>query len=118
MIGEPRLRFSRIGELDGRAAGLEVERGGDPVARLEPPSRQRLRVAVEVDEAGGDDEPADVDGRRAVETVADRRDRVTVDPHVAHAVEPGLGIDDPATGQHQVVRHEPTSSDPTRQRGP
>ena len=75
-------------------------------------------MAVEVDEARRDDEPADVDGRRAFETVPDRRDRLTVDPHVAHAVEPGLGIDDPTTGQHQVVRHEPTSSDRTPRRGP
>jgi len=66
-------------------------------------------VAVEVDETWGDDEPADVDCR-AVETVADRRDRVTVDPHVAHTVEPGLRIDDPTTSQHRVVRHEPTPS--------
>jgi hypothetical protein len=72
-----------------------------------------VRVAVEVDEARGDNEPADVDGRRAVETVPDRRDRVTVDPHVAHTVEPGLRIDDPPTNQHQVVRHEPTPSDRT-----
>jgi hypothetical protein len=75
-------------------------------------------VAVEVDEARGDDEPADVDGPRAVEPVPDRRDRATVDPHVTHAIEPGLRIDDPTTGQHQVVRHEPTSSDRTPRRGP
>jgi hypothetical protein len=75
-------------------------------------------VAVEVDEARGDNEPTDVDGRPAVETVPDPRDRITVNPHVAHAVEPGLRIDDPTTGQHQVVRHEPTSSDRTPRRGP
>jgi hypothetical protein len=70
-------------------------------------------VAVEVDEAGNDDEPAHVDGRLALETVPDRRNRISIDPHVAHAVLPGLGVDDPTTGQHQVVRHEPTSSDRT-----
>ena len=74
-------------------------------------------MAVEVDEARGDDEPADVDGRRAIETVPDRRHRITVDPHVAHAVEPGLRIDDPTANQHEVVRHEPTSSDRSSRRG-
>ncbi len=73
---------------------------------------------MEVDEARGDDEPADVDRLRAVETVADRRDRVTVDPHIADAVEPGLRIDHPTTSQHQVVRHQLTPSDRTTRRGP
>jgi hypothetical protein len=67
-------------------------------------------VAVEVDEARGDDEPADVDGRRAVEAVTDRCDRVAVDAHVAHPVEPPLRIDHAATGEHHLVRHSPTSS--------
>jgi hypothetical protein len=65
-------------------------------------------VAVEVDEPGRDHEPADVDTGCAVEVFADRADRATVDPHVAHAVEPGLRVDDSTTGQHQVVRHEPS----------
>ena len=55
---------------------------------------------------GRDDEPGDVDCRRAVETVADGRHGSAVDAHVAHTVETGLRIDDSTTGQHQVVRHQ------------
>ena len=73
---------------------------------------------LKVDEARGDDEPADVDGRRAVEALPDRRDRATVDPYVAHAVEPGLRIDYPTTGQHHVVHHEPSCSAASRGAGP
>ena len=105
------LRFLRVRPLHWGAAGFQVERRGDPVAGLQATARQRLGVAVEVDEAGGDDEPGDVDRRRTDETLPDRRYGAAVDPHVAHAVEPRLGIDDPTAGQHHVVCHEPTSSD-------
>ena len=54
---------------------------------------------------------AGVDRRRTDETLPDRRYGAAVDPHVAYGVEPRLGIDDPTARQHQVVRHEPTSSD-------
>ena len=91
--------------IDGRAAGFELERGRDAVARLQPPTRKRLRVAVQVDEARRDDEPADVDRRRPLERVTNRGDAPTVDAHVASPVEPGLRIEHPPAGQHQVVRH-------------
>ena len=64
---------------------------------------------------GATTSPPDIDGRRAPETVSDRGDRVTIDPDVAHAVEPGLGIHDPTTEQHQVVGHRVTSFDRTSQ---
>jgi hypothetical protein len=63
---------------------------------------------VEVDETRGDDEPADIDSRRAFETVTDRRDRPAVDAHIAHTVEARIRIDDPATSEDEVVRHGPT----------
>ena len=99
------LRFARVRAIDRRAAGFELERGRDAVARLQPPAGKRLRVAVQVDEARRDDEPADVDRRRPVERVANRGDAATVDADVASSVEPGLRIDHPPAGQDQVVRH-------------
>ena len=98
------LRFARVRAIDGRAAGFELERGRDAVARLQPPSGKRLRVAVQVDEARRDDEPVDVDRRRPVERVADRGDAPAVDADVALPVEPGLRIEHPPTRQDQSMR--------------
>ncbi len=60
---------------------------------------------------GATTRPLDVDGRGALQIVADRGDRTTVDPDIAHAVESGLRIDDATSSQHQVVGHEPICHD-------
>ena len=80
--------FAGIREINGRAAGLELERGRDAVADLQPPAGKRLRVAVQVDEPRRDDEPAQVDRLRPLERVTNRSNAAAVDAHVASAVEP------------------------------
>ncbi len=98
------LRIARIGGADRGPPCLEIKHGRDPVARMQTTARQRLRVAVQVDEPGSDDLSTDLDDRVTVQWFArDGRNLPAGDAHVAHVVDPTLRVDHPATSQHHVV---------------
>ena len=88
----------RVRSLDRHQAGLEVERGRHPVHRLQPLTRDRVHVAVQIDEAGADDEAGHIDDRGAVrrgQVGADSTDRRAIHEHVRDAVEAGPRVDHP-----------------------
>ena len=61
-------------------------------------------MCMQVDEAGGDDQPVCVDRDRTPERVGrQRRDRIAVDPDVEHSVGPRGGIHYASAGQDHVV---------------
>ena len=67
---------------------------------------QRLAVAVQVDEAGRDDEAGGVDlALRRAQIGADGGDGAAGDRHIADLVEAGFGVDHAAISDQQVVCH-------------
>ena len=101
------VRGTRIGRLDGHQAGLEVERRGHAVQRLEALARDRVDVAVHVDEAGAHHESGDVDDVRLCVAllVARRRpdgdDTPAVDDDVRHPFRPGARVHHQTTAENQ-----------------
>lgn len=93
-----------VGLVHRQGARLELERGGDPVERLQPLARDVLAVAVQVDEPRAHDEPRGVDGGGSGKgLLADLPDGTAGDPDVADRIEAGLGVDHPAAAEDEVV---------------
>ncbi len=110
----PELAPKLISDLPARAA-YHSSTGDTPTSSssavvtpsiaLKPIGLRRLAVRVEVDEPGRDDQARDVDVNAAVERRRrDGGDASAGDTDVAHRVEAGLGIEDPASVQNDVVR--------------
>ena len=85
MLGGVAIRLGHRGN-----ASLELQRGGDPVQRLQPQAAQVADVAVQVDEPGRHHLAGHIDvapchlGRQAG---PDRRDPAVRQGHVAHRVQ-------------------------------
>ena len=96
-----------VRHTDGVEPGLELERRGHPVERLETMAGHRLRMAVEVDEPRSDDQPGGVDdlGGGLLCGGAHGHDAVVRDHHIGHLVAARLGIDDPPPADHGHARH-------------
>ena len=98
-LAPPRQKQGRA-----RDTALHLERRGDPVTGLELVGAVRLPVRVQVDEAGRDDQPRDVDQDLAREGILrDRDDLPRADPDVADRVEARFGVHDAPSRQHDVV---------------
>ena len=90
--------------LDVAGADFELECARDAVPNREGVRLVDLAVDVQVDEAGGDDEPRGVDQALAVQGLfADGFDTALPDTDVPYLVEPGFGVDDPAAVEHDIV---------------
>ena len=98
------LCFTRIGTIDRGTASFELQRRRHPIASLQPPSRQRLSMAVHIDEPGRHDQPGHVKGHGSVEAFPDCADPPTVEPNVAEPIKPTHRIHYTTTGQHHVVK--------------
>ena len=97
-----------VGRVDGHQPGFEVEGRGHPVEGLEALARDRVDVAVHVDETGTNHVSGDVDdlglgvslpiarGRRL-----DGGDLPAVDHDVSHSFGPGPGVHDQSSAQNQ-----------------
>ena len=118
MIGDPRSASPAYTTSTGARPASRSKSGGDPVARLEPPSRAAFPRGC----GGRQIQPRRRARRRR--RSSRRRDRRRSpspldrrSPRRTHTVEAGLRVDDSTTGQHQIVRHQPTSSDRTQPSG-
>ena len=99
--GLPAPHLQESGDVGHTA--LQLEGHGDAVERLEPIGLVVLLVLVEIDEAGGDHQAPNVQDPGAIKRLGrDECDAVATEPYIPDRVETCLGIDDPATLQHEV----------------
>ena len=90
--------------FDVRGSDLELERCGHAVGGAQRVVFRVLSVCVQIDEARGDDEPANVEHALARECSGrDALDHAAADADVAHGVEAALGIHHAAAAQNQLV---------------
>jgi hypothetical protein len=101
---DQRCAFSLgVPRRDRIRAELQLERGGDAVAREEPVVDRILSVRVEVDEARRDHESFDVHGvARRGNGGGHGGDAPIPDTHGAHGVEVRLGVEHPSPDEHDV----------------
>ena len=89
-------------------AALQLQRGRDSVHRLVPVGLDRLPVRVEVDESRAHHLPGGVEEHPALlqpvleHLAGNGHDLVPHHPDVADRVQPGLGVDDPASRDDEV----------------
>ena len=105
--GELFFFFGSVPLLDVGGADFEFEDGGDPVPDLEGVRLLIPAVLVQVDEARSDDEAAGIDGfatdGRGQGCFGKGDNGAVRDGEVADGVEPGLGIDDAAVVDDEIL---------------
>ena len=112
--GEPVVQWSSVcrcpgvGRVDGHQPGFEVEGRGHPVEGLEALARDRVDVAVHVDETGPHHVAGDVDdlGLRVLLPIARERrpdggDLPAVDHDVSHPFGPRSRVHDQSSAKNQ-----------------
>src|SRR4029079_4514001 len=83
---------------------FQLECSGDAIHSLVAISLRALRVLVQVDESGRDNQAASINFYLASESVRrDRCDFLAVDSYLANCVEAGLRIHDTTAAQDNIV---------------
>ena len=104
VVDRPPLGRDRpVGGRHRAGSRLQLQRGRDPVQRLQAQSGQVADVAVEVDESRRHHQTRGVHlGARSGQAGTDLRDPARSDGDVGDGVEPGLRIDHAAAAQHDL----------------
>ena len=96
------FRFQEFGDI--RRAYFQLQSGRYPIECLHALACEVLRVLVQVNESGCNDQPIGLDDTVPVERVGRNADNLSVaDADIAHRIQSGFGVHDSSPCEYKIV---------------